>query len=203
MTKQDAALSDRTDSHRGDSWWGYVKLAARGRVRREVNRRIRDDARLHLDDRQENLPAAMDIDPTLLGEALERLPPKERDVINGRFEGKSFEELGQELGITTERADSLWHRATRTWLLKPGWNADLEQWKERARYREKPWNTLLDGLCQDHRRIIDLVEQGRSPVQIALELKISQEQADKLWYGIGTTLLQAIDREDGQPEQCD
>ncbi len=197
MTKEDAALAGRTDSNRGDSWWGYVKLAARGRVRREVNRRIRDDARHHLDDQQDNLPAAMDIDSTLLGEALDRLPPKERDVINARLGGKSFEELGQELGISADRANGLWHRANgrlRTWFRNPGWNADLERWKEAAKYRKKPWNALLDGLCQDHRRIIDLVEQRRSRTQIALELDKSEEEAGEYWYRVGTALLQAIDR---------
>jgi hypothetical protein len=53
---------------------------------------------------------------------------------------------------------------------------------------------LLDGLCQDHRRIIDLVEQGRSRVQIARELNKSEEQAGECWYHVGTALLQAIDR---------
>lgn len=69
-----------------------------------------------------------------------------------------------------------------------------------ANNRKKPWESLLDRLCPEHKKVIDLFEQGRSPADIAADLGMSPEKMDEFWYRIGTAVLQAIEAEESPPE---
>jgi FixJ family two-component response regulator len=203
MTTEDPAPTEVAAPKEGDSWWGYVKIAANGRVILRVNRRIADDRRHQLDDQVEDRTAedasrAGEFEPWQVEQKLADLTPDERDVVTRKyFKQQTYKQIAQELGIPVSRVKNLHHSALkriRVWLKIPCWTEDLEEWKFKARYRQRSWESLLKELRDEQKRIIDLVEQGQSPTQIALELRVSQEEANELWSGIGSILLQAIDR---------
>lgn len=128
MTTENAMRPQAADPKPGDSWWGYVQREADGRVNREVHRRVEDDAHHRYDDQLDDQPDERggleeswlsDVDPEQLKQAIANLPPDERKVVQLWLDGKTFGEIGQELGISTHRVRSLWKRALarlRKWL---------------------------------------------------------------------------------------
>jgi DNA-binding CsgD family transcriptional regulator len=209
-------------SKRGNSWWGFVKCEARGKTNRISLDTIRHDERWNVgEDEKEGSANAVGqkkehredaiynedrelnpIDglPLILRELLGDLTKHERKVLELQLEGKTQQEVAEEMGLPIGRIASI-RRKIRARLSRRLGFADcksrVRELQRKARRVGLEWEELLADLPEEEQAVVRHVETLTGYLrleQIASDLGLLETEFKERWDNAVAALCRAVEQ---------